>query len=455
MLRRRPQPGPASGTSRGFTASTAASTAMPSSDGDDRHPEQVLGLGQHFATGRQHLDHDELVGPGPAAADQPARPTPYPCCRRPRWPAGTSPARRLVARPARSPTPAAPRWARDGRPRLPRCGTAAPDRWQRVHQAPAVRKSPPRSESRREADADRSREALLDVRVERAHHPVELRLRTGRRGAAHRAGRLASSTPDREVRADEPLVPTKEVLVQLAVVLLRRRHHVGLVAQRPLAERQPDGRELLRLSSQADEPAIGLVVIPPDRLAPRGSPSPWRAATRRAGVRARPTRPRRGARSSSAHRLLTGSSARRSGGVGQHSTSAPTVRSAVDAPQPGRGERPRVAARSGRRAHRHLRGQPVVREDLVGVAGEHVGVATLDEEAGVTVVDEGQETADTPTPPLASRTPPPPAPRAQSSPTGSARARRRPPGSSSTGDGEAGARRRGPASGGRARRPAP
>ena len=42
--------------------------------------------------------------------------------------------------------------------------------------------------------------------------------------------------PDREVGADQAVVAAQQVLVQLGVVLLRRRHHVGLVAQRALTE---------------------------------------------------------------------------------------------------------------------------------------------------------------------------------------------------------------------------
>ena len=81
----------------------------------------------------------------------------------------------------------------------------------------------------------------------------------------------ASSIADREVRADEALVAAQQVLVQLLGVLLRRRHHVRLVAQRALAEGQPHRGEVLLLAGQAHVP-------PPDVSSSRSTASTagWR-----------------------------------------------------------------------------------------------------------------------------------------------------------------------------------
>ena len=111
-------------------------------------------------------------------------------------------------------------------------------------------------------------------------------LRTGRRSRWRRAGRKQRSTvaysvpstrsssssverrqrqlaaqehgvldPDREVGTDEPVVAAQQVLVELGVVLLRRRHHVRLVPQRPLAEREPDRGDVLLLAPHPHVPA--------------------------------------------------------------------------------------------------------------------------------------------------------------------------------------------------------
>ena len=70
---------------------------------------------------------------------------------------------------------------------------------------------------------------------------------------------------DREVGADERVVAAQQVLVQLGDVLLRRRHHVRLVAQRALAERQPHRGELLVLAAHAHVPPHAAVVRAVDR----------------------------------------------------------------------------------------------------------------------------------------------------------------------------------------------
>ena len=60
--------------------------------------------------------------------------------------------------------------------------------------------------------------------------------------------------PIEKWRADEAFVATQEVLVQVAGVLLRRRHHVRLVAQRALTERDPHRRDVFLLAGHADVP---------------------------------------------------------------------------------------------------------------------------------------------------------------------------------------------------------
>ena len=59
---------------------------------------------------------------------------------------------------------------------------------------------------------------------------------------------------------DEALVAAQQVLVQLGGVLLRRRHHVRLVAQRALAERDPHRRDVLLLARHAHEPPTFVTV---------------------------------------------------------------------------------------------------------------------------------------------------------------------------------------------------
>ena len=67
---------------------------------------------------------------------------------------------------------------------------------------------------------------------------------------------------DGEGGAVERAVPAQEVLVERGVVLLGRRHHVGLVVQGALAQVEPDGEDVLLLAPHPHEPAplAGLVV---------------------------------------------------------------------------------------------------------------------------------------------------------------------------------------------------
>src|SRR4051794_16115833 len=90
-------------------------------------------------------------------------------------------------------------------------------------------------EPRREADAQGGTEELLDPRVQRAEDAVEFVLvdRVVRELAGEKYSVLLA---DGERGAVQLQVASQEVLVELLVVLLRRRHDVGLVVQRALAE---------------------------------------------------------------------------------------------------------------------------------------------------------------------------------------------------------------------------
>ena len=175
--------------------------------------------------------------------------------------------------------PAAPRTG------LTRSSTRAPRRPPTA--APATGPADQR-EAGGEADGEGGPEAVLDRGVQRAQDAIEL----GR--VERRQGQLAPQEhrvlgPDREVGTDETVVAAQQVLVELGVVLLGRRHHVGLVAQRPLAEREPDGGDVLLLAPHPHVPAprhLGVTVDRRDDLVagPRRRPatSRWHARGRRA-----------------------------------------------------------------------------------------------------------------------------------------------------------------------------
>ena len=137
--------------------------------------------------------------------------------------------------------------------------------WHRPSSRPGSTRCQATQTSRREADPQQAAEALLDRGVERADHSIELGLVDGAHGqrTAQEHGILDA---DREVHANEPLVAPQEVLEELGRVLLGRRHHVRLVAQRPLAERQPHRREVLVLTTQPHVPATHIALGPVDRL---------------------------------------------------------------------------------------------------------------------------------------------------------------------------------------------
>ena len=65
----------------------------------------------------------------------------------------------------------------------------------------------------------------------------------------------ASSAPIAKARAVELQVAAQQVLVEARVVLLGRRHHVGLVVQGALAQREPDREDVLLLAPKPHEPA--------------------------------------------------------------------------------------------------------------------------------------------------------------------------------------------------------
>src|SRR4051794_30534602 len=105
-----------------------------------------------------------------------------------------------------------------------------------------------------EADPKRGAEELLHPLVERAEDAVELVV------GDRLVGELTEEEDrvllaDRERGAVQLEVAAQEVLVELAVVLLGRRHHVGLVVQRALAEREPDRERVLLLARHAHVPA--------------------------------------------------------------------------------------------------------------------------------------------------------------------------------------------------------
>src|SRR3954453_729378 len=102
-------------------------------------------------------------------------------------------------------------------------------------------------------------EELLDPRIERTEDPVELLVGDGF------VGQLADEEhgvlhPDSERRAVELQVAAKEMLVELLMVLFGRGHHVDLVVQRALPQREPDRERVLLRALHADVPAALVAV---------------------------------------------------------------------------------------------------------------------------------------------------------------------------------------------------
>ena len=269
-----------------------------------------------------------------------------------------------------------------------------------------------RARSGGEADAEERLEALLDVAYS---VPIA---RSSSPAVSADDGQLAAEEhgvldADREVGADEPFVAAQEVLVQLLGVLLRRGHHVGLVAQRALTERDPDRREVLLLAAHAHVPAsarrrplglVGAVDRPHDRRAVGERRQPLvdlrldRAPARRR--RAGRSRERDAAceiGSVMAHASATTASARATRRLSQVG---------VEPPQPGRREAPREVPRprppprrpsprrrAGRRAPASTRGR------------SRTGSRPSHEATGDAVVDEGEQPADRASPRRGCRTP--------------------------------------------------
>src|SRR5215217_7701706 len=88
-------------------------------------------------------------------------------------------------------------------------------------------------ETRGEADPKGGAKELLDPDVDGPEHPVELVLvhRVVGQPTDEEHGVLLA---DGEGGTEQAEVPPEEVLVERLVVLLRGRHHVGLVVEGPL-----------------------------------------------------------------------------------------------------------------------------------------------------------------------------------------------------------------------------
>src|ERR671911_2359588 len=113
---------------------------------------------------------------------------------------------------------------------------------------------PSAAKARRIADPHGRTEVLLGPRVERAEDPIQLVV------VDPVVGDLAgeedcSLVADRERAPEQPEVASQQVLVERSLVLLGRRHHVGLVLQRALAQVEPDREHSLLLACDAHEPA--------------------------------------------------------------------------------------------------------------------------------------------------------------------------------------------------------
>ena len=236
--------------------------------------------------------------------------------------------------------PIAPNWSE-------RCGSGAPNQLRAMtgHEGRARRRRRARgagrrawrqAEGKREAKPMRSagQEALLDVGVERARGCGRARPRRRRGTAGPRPGTPRPRSPMQNAAPWSLRLRRSRCSKNCAVVLLRRRHHVGLVVQRALAQREPDGEDVLLLAVHPDVPA--------------------RAPTAR---RARPRPPRGCSSSCSASQasMSASSSARVSAsaivvghGIAGQALSCTTRRArrevGVEAPEAGRRGRPGVAA---------------------------------------------------------------------------------------------------------------
>ena len=102
-------------------------------------------------------------------------------------------------------------------------------------------------------DAEQALEALLDVGVKQAERLIDrIEIDLTRREFSAQEDPVFDA--DRKTGANEPIVPTEHVLVQIDVILLGRGHHVRLVLQSALAKREPHRGEVLLLALHAHEP---------------------------------------------------------------------------------------------------------------------------------------------------------------------------------------------------------
>ena len=322
-------------TSPGLTASTAPSAAGGALGG---HDARRGARRQRSAAGLHRLDDGQLAGRRPARRHAGHRRGRRPCCRHRTPPAAHRHGRGTVRRVrASDPERRRPHFP-DTRPAPPRvrhgmCARASPDRKRRPTRAQ-------RGSGRRSRCAAPGGSSCSTWRTA-CRAPGR-----ARRSSSTADGQLAPEEhgvlgPDREVGADQPVVAPQQVLVELGVVLLGRRHHVGLVAQGALAEREPHRGEVLLLAAHPHVPAALARLAPVDGGDHRVVGPGRRPATRRCAARGRRARRRRTGRTC-AHEQATSDA---DGEVG------------VEAAQAGGGERPRVAAAAGGGADAHLPGQ--------------------------------------------------------------------------------------------------
>ena len=104
-----------------------------------------------------------------------------------------------------------------------------------------------------EANAEQALEALFDVGVEQAKYLIDrIEIDVAHREFSTQEYPIFGA--DRKASADEAIVPSEHMLVQISVVFLGRGHHERLVLERPLAKREPHRGEVLLLTPHAQEP---------------------------------------------------------------------------------------------------------------------------------------------------------------------------------------------------------
>ena len=241
------------------------------------------------------------------------------------------------------------------------------------------------------------------------------------------AARRGTPRPRRRCRTRAPTsfaVAPQQMLVERGVVLLGRRHHVGLVLQRALAEGEPDRREVLLLAPQPHVPPtlarLAAVHRDDDGVLGRAGVE----ATRRPEPRAR----------RAPHRSPDDRTSRALDECADREVG-------VEPAQPGGRRRPRVpTARRAAAATPMSAAEHVVRQQLVGVRRRTPSGSRPSTRKPVRpCVDERAQAADRRRPRPACRRRQPRAPRARTTRSGSARGTRRRRGSRSTAGGGAAA----------------